>query len=393
MFFYVSFLRPPPLESVTFGSILITPQIANDLRTEPLDTSVDIFYSWVQATNISASHTVLAQREIATKPAKLTTWRAATAYKEIPVPLPPGVRDGLAWRLVLATRPAASLEEFTAVDLFREDTGNQAVPVVSMPIMFNSRAVRKGAKQEHVERVYRLRPKVGDEEEVKLTIKEQTSFDLDKKVWDSGVGLSSWLVGLAKTTDPEGKIFEIKDALFSAEPRNILELGTGIGIVGITLAALRSTLESPFVEQARTIQDRIILTDLESAIPLIDQNISANAKHLRNVQLNAQVLDWDEELPAYVRELEDGLNSIIMADVTYNTASFPALVSTLGRLIRLSKKPPLVLLGYKERDAAERTLWELAGEIGIHFEKIGERGGAGGAPVEIWLGSVDTSQL
>lgn len=76
-----------------------------------------------------------------------------------------------------------------------------------------------------------------------------------------------------------------------------------------------------------------------------------------------------------------------MADVTYNTASFPSLVRTLSELVRLGTKSPVVLLGYKERDAAERTLWDLMKEAGIKFQRIGQRLGAGGAPVEIWLGN------
>jgi protein N-lysine methyltransferase METTL21D len=79
-----------------------------------------------------------------------------------------------------------------------------------------------------------------------------------------------------------------------------------------------------------------------------------------------------------------------MADVTYNTASFPSLVRTLEQLIRLGNNPPMVLVGYKERDAAERTLWNLVAEIGLKFEKIGQRTGAGGAPVEIWVGCITT---
>lgn len=77
-----------------------------------------------------------------------------------------------------------------------------------------------------------------------------------------------------------------------------------------------------------------------------------------------------------------------MADVTYNTASFPSLVRTLSKLLRINAKPPVVILGYKERDPAERTLWEMAREIGITFDKIGERNGAGGAPIEIWVGTL-----
>lgn len=84
-----------------------------------------------------------------------------------------------------------------------------------------------------------------------------------------------------------------------------------------------------------------------------------------------------------------------LADVTYNTASFPSLIRTLQTLIRsgdldANKKSPLVLLGYKERDASERLLWEMAADIGIIFAKVGEKEGAGGNAVEIWLGRVST---
>lgn len=79
-----------------------------------------------------------------------------------------------------------------------------------------------------------------------------------------------------------------------------------------------------------------------------------------------------------------------MADVTYNTASFPSLIHTLRTLLELSdpdgnNTSPLVLLGYKERDPAERTLWDMAADIGVTFEKVGERVGAGGDSVEVWL--------
>ena len=87
---------------------------------------------------------------------------------------------------------------------------------------------------------------------------------------------------------------------------------------------------------------------------------------------------------------DGGFDAIIMADVTYNTASFPALVRTLSALVALSPpdSPPTIVLGYKERDPEERTLWEMAraSEAGIVFERVGERVGAGREPVEVWIG-------
>jgi protein N-lysine methyltransferase METTL21D len=111
-----------------------------------------------------------------------------------------------------------------------------------------------------------------------------------------------------------------------------------------------------------------------------------------------------------------------MADVTYNTSSFPALLRTLAALLALStedsstrggrvteldpgldpddpgaprdsdddsdeKCGPLVVLAYKERDPAERQLWDMmARKTGVVLECVGKQAGAGGLPVEIWLG-------
>lgn len=158
-----------------------------------------------------------------------------------------------------------------------------------------------------------------------------------------------------------------------------------------------------------------------SAMPLLTHNLEQNAASLRT-RPQALVLDWDnEELPQEVLAVKGGFDVIMqvalsvshepfgsaddflrlsqncrMADVTYNTASFPVLIRTLKNVLALHDStgqshkpdPPLILLGYKERDPAERTLWDMARGIGIDFARVGERVGAGGAPVEIWLGVV-----
>jgi protein N-lysine methyltransferase METTL21D len=85
-----------------------------------------------------------------------------------------------------------------------------------------------------------------------------------------------------------------------------------------------------------------------------------------------------------------------MADVTYNTSSFPALLRTLTSLLALSDhrrqcvggpgahEPidgPLVLLAYKERDPGERQLWDMmVREMGVVLECIGKQAGGGGFP-------------
>lgn len=172
MYFYISFLRPPPLNGPLSGSISITPQVANDLRTEPFEGAQDIYYSWCP-TDVSAS----AVSQI-TKPLKLTTWRQSNAYKELPVPLPPGVREGQTWRLILT--PHTQSRPY-AIDLKGYQLGKTGpLPVVSMPIFCSSRHSKMlaGIKQEQIERIYRL--PIPSNEDKFITVREQTSYDLDK---------------------------------------------------------------------------------------------------------------------------------------------------------------------------------------------------------------------
>ncbi|KAF8889276.1 putative methyltransferase-domain-containing protein [Infundibulicybe gibba] len=357
MYFYLSFLRPPPQNTSPTGFISITPQIANDLRTELCDATQDIYYTWFGP--------IPNDNSLSTPRMKLTTWRPSGAYKELRVPLPRGARAGQSWRLGLTCTGGFTVGLDGDADAF-----HAPLPVLSMPILLG---VGAAGKQEQVERIYTL-PLLGVPDARAMRIREQTSFDLDKKVWDSGVGLSSWLCDIYKErADIPGGSRELGRILFSHKAGNVLELGScGNGIVSTTLAALRSSI----VPEDLTIRDRIITTDLPSAMPLLHHNISANRALFTNGAPEALILDWDDELPALFHAAESpSLDLIIMADVTYNTTSFPALIRTLFRLITADAKSPLILLGYKERDAAERTLWDLAREIGVSFYRIGERTG------------------
>ena len=82
-----------------------------------------------------------------------------------------------------------------------------------------------------------------------------------------------------------------------------------------------------------------------------------------------------------------------MADVTYNTTSFPSLLRTLDRLSKLRATPPAVLLAYKERDPDERRLWGMAAEIGLVFDKLTDVPGYGGMPVEVYVGRFGSSAV
>jgi hypothetical protein len=183
MFFYLSFLRPPPLQAPHYGTISITPQISNDLRTEPFENSQDLYFSWSLQSVSNNTNT----DSTSTKPLKLTTWRPSTAYKEIPVPLPPGVRQGQSWRLIITgSAQSHGRSRPDTIDLMSEEIGKLVpFPVMSMPVLFSTTGTKfVSSKQEKIERMYsfRLSGSKGIESEsvALLRFTEQTSFDLDK---------------------------------------------------------------------------------------------------------------------------------------------------------------------------------------------------------------------
>ncbi|KAG2127567.1 putative methyltransferase-domain-containing protein [Suillus bovinus] len=379
MFYYISFLRPPPTQAALSGEpILITPQIANDLRTEYHTDVQDIFYSWSLHSPTPSS--------VITKPVKLTSWKASTMYKEIPVPPPRNVRNGEYWRLILS--PGTSRKD-QVLSLNDENLGRQPFPVFSDPIFFSARP-NNIVKQERIQRAYALTA-INRDQPVIFHIIEQTSFDLDKKIWDSGIGLSSWLIQLYSAMVPNATLVsKVKNTLFASKC-DVLELGAGTGVVAIVLGILQR-FNSPIIA------GKIITTDLPSAQPLLQSNISSNLSlyHPGNVP-EGVTLDWNEpDISTQVASFVSGIDVIVMADVTYNAASFYSLIETLSRLIIFSMsiapaKPPLIILGYKERDVAERTLWEMTKKIGIHFEEVAQIPGAEGKPVEVWVGTVSVN--
>ena len=183
MFFYISFLRPPPCQAAPYSNIVIAPQIANDLRTEQFEGSQDIYYLWSQEHPPQKIPNATRSPIITTSPRKLTTWRQATAYKEIPVPMPPNVREGQHWRLFLTGTPNA--QKALEIDMADGGVGRHPFPVMSVPILFTARCGKGAQKQEHVERVYRFPRAESDDGKrdtlsMDLKITEQTSFDLDK---------------------------------------------------------------------------------------------------------------------------------------------------------------------------------------------------------------------
>lgn len=88
---------------------------------------------------------------------------------------------------------------------------------------------------------------------------------------------------------------------------NILELGTGCGIVGIALA--------------QTIPNAtVLLTDLSEAREIVQRNIDQASK-APGASLRFLQLDWDAELPDQVHKTSSPISLVVAADCTYNSDS------------------------------------------------------------------------
>jgi predicted O-methyltransferase YrrM len=124
------------------------------------------------------------------------------------------------------------------------------------------------------------------------------------KLRDAGITLSCHVTKLLDENSSFAK------ALLPSKPSirlQILELGTGCGMVGIAIA---QTIEGADV----------LLTDLPEAQEIVQRNVS-QARLAKGSRLEFQELDWDAELPLNLRTSPSRLDLVIAADCTYNPDS------------------------------------------------------------------------
>jgi predicted nicotinamide N-methyase len=122
---------------------------------------------------------------------------------------------------------------------------------------------------------------------------------------------------------------------------NIIELGSGCGIVGITLASSYTSCH-------------VVLTDLHEASSICERNIRI-ANVATSSSLQFEVLDWDLPLPPLVSSKIFDL--VLVADCTYNPDSSPSLVKSLSKLLQNSPEM-LVVVAMKVRHPSEAVFFE-----------------------------------
>lgn len=150
---------------------------------------------------------------------------------------------------------------------------------------------------------------------------------------------------------PPSSALSLLRSVLSKPKLNVLELGTGCGVVGITLA---------HCFEGATLQ----LTDVPEAEELAAHNIELARGKLGD-RIEYQNLDWELPIPDTVTA--EGLDIILVSDCTYNTVSIPHLVNTLVTLLDKNKKA-VVLIATKKRHESEKLFVDLIRKTDIFHE-------------------------
>lgn len=224
-----------------------------------------------------------------------------------------------------------------------------------------------------------------------LELNEEIGESIDRHIWDAGViamgALSNMLSsGLpaapdhVQTWDKTPLLQELLCSASRSRPMNIVELGCGVGILGLGLAAaLHARLSSLAAEDdASTTPSSILLTDLSGAEDLAKTNISLQARATERssqsptVVLDFESLDWEDGKEGRFGPKVGGTtwDLVIVSDCTYNVDMLPALVGTLSALANKTtketddEKHTRVVLATKPRHTSEKALFELMSQDG-----------------------------
>ncbi len=167
------------------------------------------------------------------------------------------------------------------------------------------------------------------------------------KIWDSGIVLSNYLQS------------NLSSLMFK-RPRRIIELGSGTGIVGLTLA---SVLDMDI--------HKITLTDVERMVPVLQSNARANDLFSK---VTIKPLDWNHS--DVIDDVSDVYDFIIAADVVYAYEACLPLANTISKLVKVATLSDLVtkvsiMIAHEDRDPLVKLHFiDLMKERGFKCKRV-----------------------
>ncbi|EEH18038.1 hypothetical protein PABG_00601 [Paracoccidioides brasiliensis Pb03] len=179
---------------------------------------------------------------------------------------------------------------------------------------------------------------------------EETGNSIARHIWDAALGCVMEIQNAYMRL--VGSIPQLQKLFYERKNRElrVIELGTGCGIVGISIAQI---VPHSFV----------LLTDLEEVQGIVGRNLEC-ATFASFSAARFQVLDWDQRVPDDIAKHTYDL--ILVSDCTYNADSLPALVRMLTTLVQISRTA-IVLVSMKKRHDSEDLFFDLMKTAGFEI--------------------------
>jgi len=211
-------------------------------------------------------------------------------------------------------------------------------------------------------------------DEVFLELEEEIGESIARHIWDAGLASVAFVAHLRPPSEVDIKtdnanMTALREMLSCDRPIHILELGCGVGILGLGLAAILSSGR----DYSASREVALLMTDLPEAEGRARCNIgrleTLQASSTSHVKVVYENLDWDlcREGKAGSKVLACPWELVVLSDCTYNVDMLPALVDTLSQIHSLSKArcepgdlhTTRVFLATKPRHPSEDALFDL----------------------------------
>ncbi|KAI4951292.1 hypothetical protein J4E91_004001 [Alternaria rosae] len=270
-------------------------------------------------------------------------WTAGMRSLPVTFPLPKSQASQSSLRVRVGGEPKRTHDDFAAI---AEKGARGVVSAWSPPFASNQDALKL------VERRFKL------PDGPITTIWEETGESIARHLWDAGITLSCQITAL---DNPKSSLAEalLPYGLASEPHLNVLELGTGCGMVGIAIAQT-------------VFNSKVLLTDLPEAREIVERNIDSAVK-APGASLAFMELDWDAELPGEVQSSSEPLDLVLAADCTYNPDSRanPRVRIAIAMKMRHSSEEVFFKLmsdaGFLETDKME---FPLPGDVKVGEETV-----------------------
>ncbi|KAE8147698.1 putative methyltransferase-domain-containing protein [Aspergillus avenaceus] len=330
MVYYIRFLKTPRLQKQKTGAQSISALIciATDLGDAFLAQDVDLLVTL----GLDQSEKILYQEPL----------RWSAGKRELPItlgPFPPHVSAQPIVLSVAATDGNRKRSRTSFAD--RQLLGQPDVPLVVSGWSAPFGGPEGLVAEKLVERRLELPGNLD------LRIWEETGNSIARHIWDAALASVIYLQQIATGASSTPILQNLLQSQRN-RPLNVIELGSGCGIVGIALAEMLPN-------------SSVLLTDLPEVEEIVTQNIAV-AKPTEASKLEFRTLDWDGALPENL--CSGSIDLILVSDCTYNADSLPALVSVLSRLVQMSPEA-IILVALKRRHDSETIFFDLMREAGL----------------------------